>query len=164
MLCKYFVPFYLSVLFMVSFAIQKLLSFIRSHVFIFVSIFITLGDGSKKILLSELLFQRSNFGIEIKGNKMLWRMANTTTACRTLLIWRADQKKKLKVVLWKYKTALEKNIQPWLQVFVLRNKPSLFYIIIYIWFTFKGTLFMYSLPVFVCVCVHLCILLSFCNL
>ena len=39
--------------------------------FIFVSIFITLGDGSKKILLSELLFQRSNFGIEIKGNKML---------------------------------------------------------------------------------------------
>ena len=63
-------PFYLSVLFMVSFAIQKLLSFIRSHVFIFVSIFITLGDGSKKILLSELLFQ-SNFGIEIKGNKML---------------------------------------------------------------------------------------------
>ena len=42
--------------------------------FVFVSIFITLGDGSKKILLSELLFQKSNFGIEIKGNKMLWRM------------------------------------------------------------------------------------------
>ena len=39
------------VLFMVSFAVQKLLSFIRSHLFIFVFIFITLGGGSKKILL-----------------------------------------------------------------------------------------------------------------
>ena len=38
-------------LFMVSFAVQKLLSLIRSHLFIFVFIFITLGDGSKKILL-----------------------------------------------------------------------------------------------------------------
>ena len=36
---------------MVSFAVQKLLSFIRSHLFIFVFIFITLGGGSKKILL-----------------------------------------------------------------------------------------------------------------
>ena len=46
--------FYLSVgflfiLFMVSFAVQKLFSLIRSHVFIF--IFITLGGASKKILL-----------------------------------------------------------------------------------------------------------------
>ena len=41
----------LFVLFMVSFAEQKLLSFIRSHLFIFVFIFITLGGGSKKILL-----------------------------------------------------------------------------------------------------------------
>ena len=39
------------VLFMVSFAVQKLLSVIRSHSFIFVFIFITLGGGSKKILL-----------------------------------------------------------------------------------------------------------------
>ena len=38
-------------LFMVSFAVQKLCSFIRSHLFIFVFISITLGDGSKKILL-----------------------------------------------------------------------------------------------------------------
>ena len=38
-------------LFMVSFAVQKLLSLIRSHLFIFVFIFITLGGGSKKILL-----------------------------------------------------------------------------------------------------------------
>ena len=37
----------LFVLFMVSFAVQKLLSFIRSHLFIFVFISITLGDGSK---------------------------------------------------------------------------------------------------------------------
>ena len=40
----------LFILFMVSFAVQKLLSFIRSHLFIFVFISITL-DGSKKILL-----------------------------------------------------------------------------------------------------------------
>ena len=39
------------VLFVVSFALQKLLSFIRSHLFIFVFISITLGGGSKKILL-----------------------------------------------------------------------------------------------------------------
>ena len=47
------------ILFMVSFAVQKLLSFIRSHLFIFVFIFITLGGGSKKILLwfmSESVF------------------------------------------------------------------------------------------------------------
>ena len=41
----------LFVLFMLSFAVQKLLSLIRSHLFIFVFIFITLGGGSKKILL-----------------------------------------------------------------------------------------------------------------
>ena len=41
----------LFVLFMVSFAVQKLLSFIRSHLFIFVFISISLGGGSKKTLL-----------------------------------------------------------------------------------------------------------------
>ena len=41
----------LFVLFMVSSAMQTLLSLIRSHLFIFVFIFITLGSGSKKILL-----------------------------------------------------------------------------------------------------------------
>ena len=41
----------LFVLFMVSFAVQKLLSLIRSHLFIFVFIVITLGGGSEKILL-----------------------------------------------------------------------------------------------------------------
>ena len=41
----------LFILFMVSFAVQKLLSLIRSHLFIFVFISITLGDGLKKILL-----------------------------------------------------------------------------------------------------------------
>ena len=41
----------LFVLLMVSFAVQKLLSLIRSHLFIFVFSSITLGDGSKKILL-----------------------------------------------------------------------------------------------------------------
>ena len=39
----------LFVLFMVSFAVQKLLSFIRYHLFIFVFISMTLGGGSKKI-------------------------------------------------------------------------------------------------------------------
>ena len=41
----------LFVLFTVSFAVQKLLCFIRSHLFSFVFISITLGGGSKKILL-----------------------------------------------------------------------------------------------------------------
>ena len=40
----------LFVLFMVSFAVQKLLSLIKSHLFIFV-ISVTLAGGSKKILL-----------------------------------------------------------------------------------------------------------------
>ena len=42
-------------LFMVSFAVQKLLSLIRSHLFIFVFISITLGDRSKMILLQFML-------------------------------------------------------------------------------------------------------------
>jgi len=45
------VGFFFFILFMISFAVQKLLSLIRSHLFIFVFIFITLGGGSKKILL-----------------------------------------------------------------------------------------------------------------
>ena len=39
------------VLSVVSFAVQKLLSFIRSHLFLFVFISISLGGGSKRILL-----------------------------------------------------------------------------------------------------------------
>ena len=42
---------YLFILFMVSFAVQKLLSLIRFHLFIFVFIYITLGDKSKKIIM-----------------------------------------------------------------------------------------------------------------
>ena len=38
---------YLFILFMVSLAVQKLLSFIRSHLFIFGFVVITLGGGSK---------------------------------------------------------------------------------------------------------------------
>ena len=41
----------LFVLFIVSFAVQKLLSFVRCHLFIFVFISISLGGGSKGILL-----------------------------------------------------------------------------------------------------------------
>uniref|UniRef100_A0A8D0I3F3 Uncharacterized protein n=1 Tax=Sus scrofa TaxID=9823 RepID=A0A8D0I3F3_PIG len=40
----------LFILFMVSFAVQKLLSLIRFHLFIFAFVPITLGDTSKKIL------------------------------------------------------------------------------------------------------------------
>ena len=41
----------LFVFFMVSFAVQKLLSFIRSHLFIFGFMSISPGGGSKRILL-----------------------------------------------------------------------------------------------------------------
>ena len=41
----------LFILFKVSFAVQKILSFIRSHLFIFVFISISLEGGSKRILL-----------------------------------------------------------------------------------------------------------------
>ena len=41
----------LFILFRVSFAVQKLLSLIRFHLFIFVFIIITLGGGSEKIFL-----------------------------------------------------------------------------------------------------------------
>ena len=41
----------LFILFMVSFAVQKFLSFIRFHLFMFYFISITLGGGSKKMLL-----------------------------------------------------------------------------------------------------------------
>ena len=47
---SHFVGF-LFILFMVSFAVQKLLSLIRSCLFIFISIFITLEGAFKKILL-----------------------------------------------------------------------------------------------------------------
>ena len=36
---------------MISFVVEKLLSLIRSHLFIFVFIFVTLGGGSEKVLL-----------------------------------------------------------------------------------------------------------------
>ena len=42
---------FLFILLMVSFAVQQLLSLIRSYLFIFVFIFVTLRGGSKKILL-----------------------------------------------------------------------------------------------------------------
>ena len=40
----------LLIFFMVSFAVQKLLSLIRCHLLVLILIFITLGSGSKKIL------------------------------------------------------------------------------------------------------------------
>ena len=45
----------LFILFRVSFAVQKCLSLIRSHLFIFVFTVITLSGGSEKMLLSFML-------------------------------------------------------------------------------------------------------------
>ena len=59
----------LFVLFMISFAVQKLLNLIRFHLFIFVFIFITLGGRCKKLLLwfmskyVMLMFFSKNFKI-----------------------------------------------------------------------------------------------------
>ena len=56
---------FLFILLVVSFAVQKLLSLIKSHLFIFVLIFITLRGGSKKILLrfmsERVLFSSKSF-------------------------------------------------------------------------------------------------------
>ena len=57
----------LFVLLRVSFAVQKLLSLIRSHLFLFVFAVITLGGGSEKMLLSFMsesvwpMFSSKNF-------------------------------------------------------------------------------------------------------
>ena len=47
-----FLPFWrcLFILFIVSFALLKLLGLFNSHLFIFVFIFVTLGGGSKRII------------------------------------------------------------------------------------------------------------------
>ena len=46
----------LLIIFMISFPVQKqILSLIRSHLFVFVFIFITLGGGSKMLLLKFML-------------------------------------------------------------------------------------------------------------
>ena len=52
----------LFVLFIVSFAVQKVLSFVRSHLFIFVFISITLGAGSKKDLAVIYVKECSSYG------------------------------------------------------------------------------------------------------
>ena len=48
------IPQTLFILFMLSFAVQKLLSLIRSHLFISVFVSFTLEDGSKKIVLQVM--------------------------------------------------------------------------------------------------------------
>ena len=48
-------------LFIVSFAVQKLLSLIRSHLFIFYFIFITLGGGSKRKILLQFMSEYSAY-------------------------------------------------------------------------------------------------------
>ena len=63
----------LFILFMVSFAVHKLLSLIRSHLFIFVFIFVTLGGGSKKIFLrfmsktSKCMFSSEMSGLTFRS-------------------------------------------------------------------------------------------------
>ena len=61
----------LFILFMVSFAVQNLLSLVRFHLFIFVFIFITLGGGSKKILMQFMsksvlpMFSKTHYFISV---------------------------------------------------------------------------------------------------
>ena len=59
----------LSILFMTSFAVQKLLSLNMSHLFIFGFVFITLGDGSKRIFLIDVsvLAMFSSKGFIVSG-------------------------------------------------------------------------------------------------
>ena len=64
---KYFLLFcsFFFVVFMASFAVQNLLSSIRSHSFVFVFISITLGNGCKRIFL-QVLFEFSFLMIQMK--------------------------------------------------------------------------------------------------
>ena len=69
---------YVFTLFVVSFALQKLLSLIRSHLFIFVFISITLGNGSRKMLLQFLSYKvlrASVFLFAQQGEKWFLRKA-----------------------------------------------------------------------------------------
>ena len=92
----------LSVLLMVSVAVQKLLSLIRYHVLIFGFIFIILGNGSKKIMLrfmsnSVLPVFFSNFiasGLTfrslihlLKGLSLLYRLASFVIDLLTIGAW-----------------------------------------------------------------------------
>ena len=45
---------YFLILFIASFAVKKLLSLIKSHLFTFIFISVTLGGGSKRILLGYM--------------------------------------------------------------------------------------------------------------
>ena len=62
----------LFILFMLSFAVQKLLSFIRSHLFIFVFIAISLGGGSKRILLWFMSNSALLWLLWLKLPKLCW--------------------------------------------------------------------------------------------
>ena len=65
-ICKYFFHSVgcLFTLIMVSFAVQKLLSLIRFHLFIFVFIFITVGGRSKTMLLQFMSKECSMFSFK----------------------------------------------------------------------------------------------------
>ena len=58
-------------LFMVSFAVQKFINLIKSHLFLFIFIFISLGDESEKIVLQfiskSLLFMLSCGSFIVSG-------------------------------------------------------------------------------------------------
>ena len=60
----------LFVLFMVSFAVQKLLSLIKSHLFIFIFISVTLGGESKRILL--WFMSKSDFPMFSSKSFIVW--------------------------------------------------------------------------------------------
>ena len=63
---------YLFILFMVSFAVQKLLSLIRPHLYIFVFISITLRGESKRILLAVMYVQEYTGCVFLKEVYSFW--------------------------------------------------------------------------------------------
>ena len=68
----------------VSFAVQKLSSLIRSHLFIFVFIFITLGGGSKRILLQFMSNSGLCFLLFLKYLFIYFWLCSVFTAVRRL--------------------------------------------------------------------------------
>ena len=62
----------LFILFMISFAVQKLLSLVRPHLFIFVFISITLRGESKRILLAVMYVQEYTACVFLKEVYSFW--------------------------------------------------------------------------------------------
>ena len=119
---------------MVSFGVQKTLSFIRSHLFIFSFVSITLGDGSKNILLWFMwknilpMFSSKSFTIfgitfgyliHVLGledsilSKWLCHPRQSTDSMKSVF-HRTRTKKKIKFV-WRHK-------RPWMAKAILKKR------------------------------------------